>query len=429
MLDLKYVLSHFDEVERQLARRGGGIDLEPVRRLGEERRRLLQETESLRQEQKAANDSMKSLAQQGGDALAQARASLKELSGRIKEREDRLRAVEQELERALLYIPNIPAPDTPDGRSEEENVVVRTWGEKRQYDFQPKTHDEIGVRLGIFDFDRAAKISGSRFTVLKGIGAKLERALASFMLDVHTSRGYTEILPPYLVNRDSMVGTGQLPKFEDDAFKTREAEVKDEKFLIPTAEVPVTNLYRDEILEADRLPILHTAWTPCFRREAGSYGKDTKGLIRQHQFHKVELVKFVRPEDSEEELEKLTRDAEEILQRLGLHYRVVALCTGDLGFSARKTYDLEVWLPGQNAYREISSCSNFGDFQARRAQIRYRPAKGEKPRLVHTLNGSGLAIGRTVVAILEQYQRADGSVEIPEALRPWLGGLSEIRAP
>jgi len=426
MLDLKYVLSNFDEVAARLGRRGGGIDLEPIRRLGEERRALLQETESLRQQQNAANEQMKALAKQGGEALAAARSELKELSGRIKAQDEKLKAIEGELQKALLYLPNLPADSTPDGRSEEDNVVVRTWGEKPSLDFAPKTHDEIGTALGIFDFDRAAKISGARFAVLRGLGARLERALAAFMLDVHTSRGYVEVLPPYLVNRESMTGTGQLPKFEEDAFKTREEEEKDEKFLIPTAEVPVTNLHRDEIIE-EPLPIRYTAWTPCFRREAGSYGRDTRGLIRQHQFHKVELVKFVTPESSYDELESLTRDAEEILQRLGLHYRVVALCAGDLGFGAAKTYDLEVWLPGQGAYREISSCSNFEDFQARRAQIRYRPAKGEKPRLVHTLNGSGLAIGRTVVAILEQYQRADGSVAVPEALQPYLGGVKELR--
>ncbi len=426
MLDLKYVLSNFDEVAARLGRRGGGIDLEPVRKLGEERRALLQETEGLRQKQNAANEQMKALAKQGGDALASARSELKELSGQIKGLDERLKGIEADLERALLYLPNVPAESTPDGKSEDDNVVVRTWGEKPQLGFQAKTHDELGTALGIFDFDRASKLSGARFVVLKGMGARLERALAAFMLDVHTSRGYSEVLPPYLVNRESMTGTGQLPKFEDDAFKTREEQTKDELFLIPTAEVPVTNLYRDEILE-EPLPIKHTAWTPCFRREAGSYGRDTKGLIRQHQFHKVELVKFVRPEDSYEELEALTRDAEEILQRLGLHYRAIALCTGDLGFGAAKTYDLEVWLPGQSAYREISSCSNFEDFQARRAQIRFRPAKGEKPRFVHTLNGSGLAIGRTVVAILEQYQREDGSVAVPEALQPYLGGVTELR--
>lgn len=427
MLDLKYVLAHFDEVEARLAQRGGTIDLSPLRRLADERRSLLVETESLRQEQNAANDTMRALAREGGAALDEARGRLRELSGRVKGLDERLKEVEGQLEEALLYIPNIPAASVPVGASEADNVVLRTWGEKPSLDFEAKTHDELGTALGILDFDRAAKLSGARFVVLKGMGARLERALASFMLDVHTSKGYEEVLPPYLVNRDAMIGTGQLPKFEEDAFKTREDLEQDEKFLIPTAEVPVTNLYRDEVIEPENFPIRHCAFTPCFRREAGSYGRDTKGLIRQHQFHKVELVKIVAPEDSEKEHEALTADAEDILQRLGLHYRVVELCTGDLGANAAKGYDLEVWLPGQSAYREISSCSNFGDFQARRAKIRYRPARGEKPRLAHTINGSGLAIGRTLVAILEQGQRADGSIALPEALWPYLGGIREIR--
>jgi seryl-tRNA synthetase len=296
--------------------------------------------------------------------------------------------------------------------------VVRSDGEKKTYDFTPKNHWEIGEALGILDFERAGKISGARFAVYKGLGAKLERALAHFMLETHIAKGYTEILPPFLVNRASMTGTGQLPKFEDDSFKT----VGDpELFLVPTAEVPVTNLHRDEILEGDRLPIKYVAWTPCFRREAGSYGKDTRGLIRQHQFQKVELVKFARPEKSYEEHEALTRDAEEILKRLGLAWRVVNLCVGDLGFGAAKCYDLEVWLPGQQAYREISSCSNFEDFQARRANIRFRPSQKDKPQFVHTLNGSGLAVGRTLVAVLETYQQKDGSVIVPEVLRPFMG--------
>ena len=429
MLDLKYVLANLDEVERKLSRRGGAVDLAPVKTLGEERKRLLQESEALRSKQNAANQEMRTLAAQGGEAVARMRAELKEVSNRIKEIEERLKGVEEELTTALLFIPNTPSDATPDGKGEADNQVVRTWGEKPALDFAPKTHDAIGEALGILDFDRAAKISGARFCVYRGAGARLERALVSFMLDQHTSRGYTEILPPYLVNRASMTGTGQLPKFEEDAFKTREDRREDELFLIPTAEVPVTNLYRDEILEVGTVPVYHCAFTPCFRREAGSYGKDTKGLVRQHQFHKVELVKFVEPETSYDELEKLTADAEEILKRLGLHFRTVALCAGDLGANSAKTYDLEVWLPGQNAYREISSCSNFEDYQARRASIRFRGEKGAKPRLVHTLNGSGLAIGRTVVAILENYQRADGSVAIPEALWPYMGGLREIRAP
>jgi len=427
MLDLKYVLANFDEVARKLARRGGDVDLAPIKELGAKRLQLLVESESLRQKQNAANDEMKALAKAGGEKMEAARAELKELSARIKALQEELSATETELTTALLYIPNLPADSIPDGASEADNQVVRTWGEKKEYSFSPKTHDEIGVALGILDFERAAKLSGSRFVVLVDQGARLERALASFMLDLHLGRGYREVIPPYLVNRASMTGTGQLPKFEEDAFKTSEAEKEDELFLIPTAEVPLTNLFRDEIQEPGILPIRICAHTPCFRREAGSHGRDTKGLIRQHQFDKVELVKIVEPERSYEELDGLTEDAEEVLKRLGLHYRVVELCAGDLGAGPAKTYDLEVWLPGQGAYREISSCSNFEDYQARRASIRYRPAAGEKPRLAHTINGSGLALGRTMVAILEQYQREDGSVEIPEALRPYMGGMAEIR--
>jgi len=428
MLDVREVLANFDSVAERLARRGPGIDLEPVRVLGERRRKLSSEVQELRTEQKQANEKMRTLAKEGGEALARAREEMRSLSDRIKAVEEDLREVESALESALLFVPNLPSDDTPLGTSDADNPVVRVWGEKPAFDFAPKPHDEIAQALGILDTERAAKISGARFSVLRGMGAKLERALIAFMLDLHARKGYEEVSPPYLVNRAAMVGTGQLPKFEEDAFKTAEAEAADEKFLIPTAEVPLTNLFREEVIEEGTLPIKLCAWTPCFRREAGSYGRDTRGLIRQHQFHKVELVQFVEPEKSAEAHEQLTADAEEVLRELGLHYRVVTLCTGDLGFAAAKTYDLEVWLPGQDAYREISSCSNFGDYQARRAQIRYRPAKGEKPRLVHTLNGSGLAVGRTLVAILEQYQREDGSVEIPRVLRPYLGGAEEIRA-
>lgn len=427
MLDIRRVLDSFDEVEAELRRREPGIDLAPIRELAERRRALTHQVQELRTEQRQANDQMRALAKEGPEALAKARESLRALSARIKEQDEELRQVEEELERQLLYVPNPPSEDTPPGASEEDNVVVRTWGEKPSFSFEPKEHDALGEALGIFDFERAAKLSGARFSVLRGMAAKLERALAAFMLDMHGAAGYEEVLPPYLVGRAAMTGTGQLPKFEDDAFKTAEENEEDEKFLIPTAEVPLTNLYREEILDEGTLPRKLTAWTPCFRREAGSYGRDTRGLIRQHQFHKVELVQFVEPEASDQALEELTGQAEAVLQRLGLHYRVVQLCTGDLGFAARKTYDLEVWLPGQGAYREISSCSTFGDFQARRAQIRYRPGPGERPRYVHTLNGSGLAIGRTLVAILEQYQREDGSVAIPAALQPYLGGATEIR--
>lgn len=427
MLDLKHVLANFDAVAARLGRRGGALDLSGLQALARRRKELILESETLRARQNAANEEMKALAKQGGDALAVKRGELKELSGRIKALDAPLAEVEAELEKALLYTPNTPLDLVPDGADAAANVVVKTWGEKPRYDFTPKTHDVLGEELGLLDFDRAAKLSGARFAVLKGDLARLERALVSFMIDVHTSRGYTEILPPYLVNRASMTGTGQLPKFEEDAFKTREERTEDELFLIPTAEVPVTNLHRDEILEGAQLPIRYCAFTPCFRREAGSYGKDTKGLIRQHQFHKVELVKFCRPEEAEAELEKLTDDAEEILRRLGLHHRRIALCAGDLGFSSAHTFDLEVWLPGQDAFREISSCSNFEDYQARRAKIRFKDGPDAKPRLVHTLNGSGLAVGRTLVAVLEQGQRADGSIALPEALWPYLGGRKELR--
>lgn len=427
MLDVREVLSNFDEVEARLRGRDPAIDLGPIRALGERRKKLAHEAQELRTEQKAANEKMRALAKEGGEALARGREEMRLLSEKVKASEEELRALEKELEEALLYVPNLPSEDTPLGKSEEDNPVVRVWGEKPSYDFEPLPHDELATALGILDTERAVRMSGARFSVLRGMGAKLERALSAFMLDLHATKGYEEVSPPYLVQRAAMIGTGQLPKFEEDAFKTAEEEGA-EHYLIPTAEVPLTNLYREEVLEEGSLPIKLCALTPCFRREAGSYGRDTRGLIRQHQFHKVELVHFVEPEASEAAHEQLTADAEEVLQKLGLHYRVVSLCTGDLGFAAQKTYDLEVWLPGQAAYREISSCSNFGDYQARRAQIRYRPGKGEKPRLVHTLNGSGLAVGRTVVAILEQYQRADGSVAIPEALRPYLGGAEEIRA-
>ncbi|MCG3173703.1 MAG: Serine--tRNA ligase [Myxococcota bacterium] len=427
MLDVKYVTSNLEEVERKLKRRGATLDLEPLRALAERRAALVTAIQEKRTAINAANADMGKLAKAGDKAGLEARrAELREISGAIKPAEDELASIEAELEKQLLFIPNIPDDSVPDGASSDDNPIVRTWGEKPVFDFTPKSHWEIGEALGAMDFDRAAKISGARFSVLSGPLARLERALIDFMLDIHTrDHGYTEVSPPYLVTRETMTGTGQLPKFEEDAFKT----VNPELFLIPTAEVPVTNLYRDEILEGARLPIALTAYTPCFRSEAGSYGKDTRGLIRQHQFHKVELVRFVHPEQSAEEHEKLTSHAGEILKRLGLHYRVAALCTGDMGFASAKTYDLEVWLPGQNAYREISSCSNFGDFQSRRANIRFRETPKDKPRLVHTLNGSGLAVGRTLVAILENCQEADGSVRIPGALQPYMNGLSRITVP
>ncbi|MCC6662141.1 MAG: serine--tRNA ligase, partial [Polyangiaceae bacterium] len=362
----------------------------------------------------------------GGDkaTFAARRDELKELSGQIKTLEDELGKVEREVEERLLSVPNLPHATTPDGQSSDDNPVQRTWGEQPSYDFEPKPHWEIGAALGILDFERASKLSGARFSVLWGMGARLERALVAFMLDLHTrEHGYTEVYPPFMVKAAALRGTGQLPKFEADLFKTfrNDPEDPDALYLIPTAEVPVTNLHADEILEGDQLPLAYTAYTPCFRSEAGSYGKDVRGLIRQHQFDKVEVVRFVPPEQGAEQLELLTGHAEKVLQRLGLHYRVVALCAGDLGFSSVKTYDLEVWLPSQNAYREISSCSWFTDYQARRAKIRFRAEPKGKPRLVHTLNGSGLAVGRTLVAILEQFQQKDGSVIVPEALRAFMG--------
>jgi seryl-tRNA synthetase len=342
---------------------------------------------------------------------------MKSVSDRIKQLDEKLRILDEQIKDVMLIVPNIPHESVPVGKNEEDNVVLRTWGEPRPFDFPPLNHWDIAEMQGIIDFDRAAKIAGARFALMKGPGAKLERSLMNFMLDVNTSKGYTEVFPPILVNRESMTGTGQLPKFEPDLFRIADPEL----YLIPTAEVPVTNIYRDEILQEKDLPAYYTAYTPCFRREAGSYGKDTRGLIRQHQFNKVELVKFVKPEDSYNELERLTTDAEDILQKLRLPYRVVVLCTADLGFSSTKTYDLEVWLPGQQRYREISSCSNFEDFQARRANIRFKREGKKGTEFVHTLNGSGLAIGRTVVAILENYQQKDGNVAIPEALRPYMG--------
>ena len=393
-----------------------------VRQLDEERRTLTSSLDSLRAERNAANQRMAALDKKSPE-FAAARDTLRELSSRIKADETRVADIEQRLERTLMEIPNAPHASAPDGAGEADNPVVEVVGDKPSFSFKPSPHWEIGEALGILDFEAAAKISGARFCVLRGAGARLTRALINFMVDTHLERGYAEVWPPVLIRRHAMEGTGQLPKFETEAFKTAG---ENELFLAPTAEVPITNLHREEILEPGRLPIRYVAYTACFRAEAGSYGKDTRGLIRQHQFDKVEIVKFVEPESSFQELEGLRRDAEEILRRLGLHYRVVELCAADLGFAAAKTYDLEVWLPGQDAYREISSCSNFEDFQARRARIRYRPAAGEKPRAVHTLNGSGVAIGRTIVAILEQCQQADGSVVIPAALRPHMGGLERI---
>jgi seryl-tRNA synthetase len=425
MLDLRYVVGNLDEVRRKLSRRGGSIDLAPIDELARERRELIMHVEGLRQKQKQANEGTRVLAK-SPEKLAEVRLQLRGVADEIKEHDARLAVVEAALEAQLLDLPNLPHDSVPDGTSADQNVVVRSWGKKPDFDFTPKEHADLGEALGILDFHRAAKVSGARFAVYLGAAARLERALINFMLDLHNSRGYREVLPPFLVNRASYLGTGQFPKFEPDVFAIKDHDL----FLVSTAEVPVTNLHRDEILDAAALPLRYAAYSPCFRSEAGSYGKDTRGLIRQHQFQKVELVKLTRPEASYEEHEGLLADAEEVLRRLGLHYRVSLLCAGDMGFGAAKCYDLEVWLPGQGAYREISSVSNFEDFQARRAKIRYRPTKdegkGDKPRLVHTLNGSGLAVGRTVVALLENGQKKDGSVDLPEALWPYLGGLRRI---
>ena len=427
MLDARYVADNLDEVRTQLARRGAEFAdaLDGVVSLATSRRELKQRTEKLQGVRNVASEEMAKLAKNGDkQAMAARRDELKTLSETVKALEIDLAAVEAQIEEILLGIPNVPHPSVPDGQTEDKNVVVRTWGEKPSFAFEPKPHWELGEKLGILDFERAAKMSGARFSVLWGLGARLERALATFMLDLHTrEHGYTEVYPPYLVKAEALRGTSQLPKFEDDLFKTKRSDPNDPSalYLIPTAEVPVTNLHADEILEAAQLPLGYTAYTPCFRSEAGSYGRDVRGLIRQHQFDKVEIVRFAAPEESLAELERLTLHAEEVLKRLNLHYRVVEHCAGDLGFAATKGYDLEVWLPSQNAYREISSCSVFGDFQARRAKIRYRPEPKGKPKLLHTLNGSGLAIGRTWVAILEQFQQADGSVILPEALRAFMG--------
>ena len=394
--------------------------LQDFRSLDGERRSAIHVSEELKARRNQASEQIAALKKQKQDATAQI-SETKELREKIAEAEQRAEALDARMREILSGIPNLPQDSVPVGTSADDNVEVRRWGAPPELDFTPKPHWELGESLGVLDLERAAKITGARFAVYWDLGATLERALMNFMLDLHTRQhGYTEVLPPFMVNADSMYGTGQLPKFEADLFKV---PIEGDKnfYLIPTAEVPVTNLYRDETLDGARLPISLTAYTPCFRSEAGSYGKDVRGIIRQHQFQKVELVKFAKPEKSNEEHEKLTRDAEEVLQKLGLHYRVMALCTGDMGFSSAKTYDIEVWLPGQGLFREISSCSNFESFQARRANIRYRPEGGQKTELVHTLNGSGLAIGRTWVAIVENYQQADGSVVIPEALRKYVG--------
>lgn len=437
MLDLRFVTENLDEVRRRLSTRGpeAAASLDRIAELSKRRSEAIANVEAMRAERNEATSAMAKLDKKS-EEFAERRAALKALGERIKEAESVREAAESELDRLILELPNLPHESAPVGSSEQDNPVVRTWGEPPRFEFEPRDHVEIGNRLGILDLTRAAKVSGARFAILLGHGARLERALMAFMLDLHTSEhGYHEVWPPVLVRDRTLLGTGQLPKFETDVFKVaRHYEKEDtaervDLYLSPTAEVQLTNLHADEILEPGELPKAYTAYTPCFRSEAGSYGKDTRGLIRQHQFDKVELVHFCRPEEAEERLERLVGHAEEVLKRLGLAHRTVELCTADLGFASQKTYDIEVWLPGQNAYREISSCSWFGDFQARRASIRYRPEPGAKPRFAHTLNGSGLAIGRTLVAILEQYQQADGSVIIPEALRGYMGGLERIAAP
>ena len=423
MLDLGYLRENLESARQRLAHRGFALDVETFQRLDSERKHLIQETERLRQLRNTTSDEIAKLVKEKVDVTAK-RNEMKAVSQQIKDFEESLKGVEDKLFEFATVIPNLPDPAVPIGLTEDENVEVRRFGEPGKFSFTPKSHWELGPQLGILDMERGAKITGSRFYILAGLGARLERALVNFMLDIQTKEhGYREIVPPYMANRQSLFGTTQLPKFEADLFWIKDTDYG----LIPTAEVPVTNIYRDEIIEEERLPIRFVAFTPCFRSEAGSYGKDVRGVFRVHQFHKCELVRFSRPEESNDQLDKLTADAEAILKRLRLPYRVVIHSTGDMGFGATKSYDLEVWLPGQNAYREISSCSNFGDFQARRANIRYRPTAGGKVRFVHTLNGSGLAVGRTWIAIIENFQQEDGTVLIPEALRPYLDGLDVIR--
>lgn len=417
MLDLKFVRENLDKVAEAMKNRHTEVDLDAFRKLDQERRDLLQEVEADKSMRNSVSAEISKMKKNGEDASEKI-LSMRTLGDKIAETDKKLKEVEQGLRDIMLTIPNMPDASVPVGKDDTENPEVRKWGEPTHFDFEPKAHWDLGEDLGILDSNRAAKVSGGRFYYYLGLGARLERAVYNFMLDQHTQKdGYTEVIPPYIVNRETMTGTGQLPKFHEDMYRLEGMEM----YLIPTAEVPLTNYYRDEIIDGAKLPIYLTAFTPCFRAEAGSAGRDTRGLIRQHQFHKVEMVKFTKPEDSFDELEKLTHDAEGILQDLGLPYHVVCLCTGDLGFSATKCYDIEVWFPAQNKYREISSCSNCVDFQARRANIRFRRDSKSKPEFVHTLNGSGLAVGRTVAAILENYQQADGSIVVPEVLRPYMG--------
>ncbi|MFZ0942752.1 MAG: serine--tRNA ligase [Syntrophobacteraceae bacterium] len=422
MLDVKFVRENIGLVRQMLKNRQSDLNLEPFLELDETRRRILVDVEQKKHRRNVASEEISKLKKEKKDASILVE-EMKELGQQIKVLDEQSAEVEHKFRDLLLIIPNMPDNSVPVGSDEKDNEQIRTWGEKPAFDFKPRPHWEIGEGLGILDFERGAKITGARFTLYWGAASALERALISFMIDIHTKRhGYTEVLPPFMVNSSSMRGTGQLPKFSEDLFKIDGWDY----WLVPTAEVPVTNIHSEEILEESVLPRYYTAYTPCFRSEAGSHGKDTRGLIRQHQFNKVELVKFTRPEDSYPELERLLKDAETILQELGIHYRVILLCTGDMGFSSSKTYDIEVWLPSQDTYREISSCSNFEDFQARRANIRFRRSGRNRTDLLHTLNGSGLAVGRTLVAILENYQQEDGTVVIPEVLRPYMGNMKVI---
>jgi seryl-tRNA synthetase len=422
MLDIKYLRQNIELVQNKMDQRGQKIDFGRFLELEAKRRDILQAVEALRNERNSVSKQVGELKKKKEDATALI-ARMGEVSAKIKEHDENLKTTEEDLNSFIMIVPNVQHESVPLGNGSEDNEVVRIWGEKPVFNFEPKQHFDLGENLNILDFARGAKISGARFTLYRGAAAQLERALTNFMLDLHTAEhGYTEVFTPFMVNAESMTGTGQLPKFKEDLFKIEGMEY----YLIPTAEVPVTNIYRDEILDEDMLPVYFVAYSACFRAEAGSYGKDTRGLIRQHQFNKVEMVKFSRPETSYDELEKLTANAEEILKRLNIPFRTVCLCTADLGFSSAKTYDVEAWLPGQNTYREISSCSNFEDFQARRAAIRFRRKESGKVEFVHTLNGSGLAVGRTVVAVMENYQQADGSIVIPEVLRPYMRGLERI---
>lgn len=422
MLDIRMIRNETEKVKAALARRKENVDIDALLALDNQRRELVFEAEQLKKKQNEVSKQIPQLKKAGEDTTA-IFEEMKEISDKVKEMDNKTKELDEQISQMMYSIPNIPNDNVPDGDTDADNVEIRKYSEPTKFDFEPKAHWDLGKDLNILDPETAAKITGTRFTLYRGLGARLERAVTNYFLDMHTTKhGYTEIFPPFMVHRNSMVGTGQLPKFEEDAFKVADTDY----FLVPTAEVPVTNMYRDQILDGSQLPIKHVAYTACFRAEAGSAGRDTRGLIRQHQFNKVELVKFAKPEQSYEELEKLTNDAEEVLQGLGLPYRVVRICVGDLGFTAALKYDIEVWMPSYGRYVEISSCSNFEDFQARRANIKFKENAGDKAQLVHTLNGSGVAVGRTVAAILENYQNEDGTVTIPEALVPYMGGVTVI---